>query len=388
MLLFRACGEDTCAEIDNPFEATSDVLSTLPMVTERLPDHARAMIRFPARAIREEMPVTLRPETTAMIMARLTCSSQEDILVIERLKEEGYLVAVDDLSPGCEGDKLVGMADILVLDFATQSEEQLRALARVAVRGGLTLMAKKVETREGMALARELGVQLFHGYFYQQPDIHEGRKLSTVRAARMRLFELLSQDEPDFDVIATAIEPDPVISFRLLNFLNSPHFGFAREISSVRQAIVLAGWHKVRNWLRLILLSDITPQEKTSELLYLSAHRARFLELLAMSAGRTEQAQSLFLVGLFSLLDALLDMPMSEVVRLVHLSPEISEALCGDESVFSPWLALARTIENGDWDAMGHLALNLKLPTGSVSATYVQAYDWADGFFKTSSISG
>ncbi|MGE4290779.1 MAG: EAL and HDOD domain-containing protein [Desulfovibrio sp.] len=385
MLLFRACGEDTCAIIDDPFGATAQVLATLPMITDRLPEDVRAMVRFPAKAIHEDMSAALRPESTAMIMAQLACVSQEDFSILARMKKEGFLVAVDDVSPNCEIGELMRMADILVLDFAAQSEEELRALARVAVRGGLTLMAKKVETRGAMELARELGVNLFHGYFYQQPDIHEGRKLCSAKAARMRLFALLGQVEPDFDAIAMAIEPDPIISFRLLNFLNSPHFGFARTISSVRQAIVLAGWQKVRNWLRLILLTDIAPQDKTSELLYLSAQRGRFLELLAEAASRKKMGGSLFLVGLFSLLDALLDMPMPEVLQLVHLTPEVNAALRGEESPFSPWLSLVRTIENGDWDAMGHLALNLGLPTGSVSETYVQSLEWADGFFKTTS---
>lgn len=383
MLLFRACAEDSCAAIGDPLGATAEVLATLPLVRERLPEDAMAMIRFPSEAISDELPEVLRPQSTAMILAQMACGSAEEYRVLQRLKDEGFLVAVDDLSPDCEGDPLVTMADILVLDFAEQSEAEMRALARVAVRGGLTLMAKKVETRESMRLALDLGVSLFHGYFYQQPDVHEGRKLPAAQMARLRLFELLGRDEPDFDAIARAVEPDPGISFRLLAFLNSPHFGFAREISSVRQAVVLAGWQQVRNWLRLILLTDITPSDKTSELLYLSAHRARFLELMAEASGRKEEAPSLFLVGLFSLLDALLDLPMREVLRLVHLAPAINAALCGEDSPYSPWLALVRTIENGEWDAMGHLALDLSLPTGSVSAAYVQAFGWADGYFES-----
>lgn len=386
MLLFRGCEDAACADIGNPFDATAEVLATLPMVTDHLPEATKTMIRFSSRGINEELPIALRPESTAMIMAQVSCGSQEDLSILGRLKEEGYLVAVDDLGPGCESDKLVTMADILVLDFYSQSEEELRSLARVAVRGGLTLMAKKVETQQAMDLAKELGVSLFHGYFYQKPEIREGRRLPSAKATRMRLFELLGQEEPDFAAIASAIEPDPVISFRLLNFLNSPYFGFAREISSVHQAIVLAGWQKVRNWLRLILLTDIAPAEKTSELVYLSTHRARFLELTAIKAHREDLASSLFLVGLFSLLDALLDMPMHEVLHLVHLRPEINAALCGEQSPYSPWLSLARTIENGEWDAMGHLAMDLNLPTGSVSGSYVEAFTWADDFFTIAKI--
>ncbi|MGE4470015.1 MAG: EAL and HDOD domain-containing protein [Desulfovibrio sp.] len=382
MVLFRACQDDVCAEITDPNQATAEVLATLPMVARNIPRHAKAMIRFPGQSIRDELPGVLQPERTAMITARMGCAGPDDLDMIRCLKEQGYLVAVDDLAPGCELDELVRLADILVLDFESQDETELRQLSRLAVSSGLTLMGKKVESLQAAELAKELGVTLFHGYFYQKPVVRMGKRLPATHTARMRLFEVLNQEEPDFKAIARAVEPDPGISFRLLNFLNSPYFGFSQPIQSVHHAVVLAGWTKVRNWLRLILLTDMAPKDKTGELVYLSTHRARFLEQLALASGHGEDASRLFLIGLFSLLDALLDMPMHQVVSLVCLEPDVEAALCGQDSPFGPWLALARTIEHGDWDAMGHLALNLRLPTGSVSRAYAEAYAWTDQFFS------
>lgn len=382
MVLFRACQGDACAEIVDPSQATAEVLATLPMLADTLPEETKAMIRFPARSLRDDLPGVLRPESTAMITARVGSVDEDELSVLRGLKQDGYLVAVDNLTPGCETDELVRMADILVLDFQAQSQEELRQLSRIGAQSGLPLMGKRVESLAAVELARELGVSLFHGYFYQKPQVQSAKRLTTSKATRLRLFEILDQDEPDFTTVAEAIEPDPAICFRLLNFLNSPYFGFSQPIESIRHAIVLAGWYKVRNWLRLILLTDIAPREKTGELVYLSAHRARFLEQLALAAGRDELSSTLFLMGIFSLLDALLDMPMHRVMELVHLDERIAAALLGEVSALAPWLSLVRTIENGDWDAMGHLAVNLDLPTGSVSTAYADAYSWTDEFFK------
>ncbi|MEF2146176.1 MAG: HDOD domain-containing protein [Desulfovibrionaceae bacterium] len=387
LMLFRNCAEAQCAVINDELEATAEVMATLPALTQGLPSEAKAMIRMPSKAIRENLHASLSPGNTAMVMAQVSCSCHEDIQAVKNLKDNGYLLAVDGLAPNCETNDLVRLADILVLDFARQSPEELRSLALTARRGGLTLMAKKVETESTMQLARELGVTLFHGYFYQKPATESGRRIPASKAARLRLFDVLQAEEPDFAKLATAIEPDTAISFRLLNFLNTPHFSFARKVTSIRQAVVLAGWTQVRNWLRLILITDIAPTEKTNELVYLAAHRARFLETLALAAGHTDSAPSFFLLGLFSVLDALFDMPMRDVLKMVSLENNLVAALCGEDSPYSPWLSLVRTIENGEWDAMGHLAMGLKLPTGAVSTTYREAFNWADDFFSAAKLS-
>jgi c-di-GMP phosphodiesterase len=141
---------------------------------------------------------------------------------------------------------------------------------------------------------------------------------------------------------------------------------------------VLAGWVQLSAWLRVMVLGDVTPSTKARELLHLSAQRAKFLELLALASGRRAQAESLFLLGLFSLLPAMFDMPMRDVLEKLSLQDDLRAALCGEPSPHNGWLAMAQAIEDTRWDDMAQCALDLSLPTGSVSTAYNASFQWAD----------
>ena len=172
------------------------------------------------------------------------------------------------------------------------------------------MIAKRVESADDLSRAKDAGFALFHGFFFKRPQTETGRKISSSEITRIKLFEIIEKEEPDFDALAQAVEADVAISYRLLNFLNSANFSFATTVTSIRQAIVLAGWKPIRNWLRLIILTDMTPSEKTQELSYLSAHRAKLFETAALGGGYEDESDKLFMLGLFSLLDAMLDVDM------------------------------------------------------------------------------
>jgi len=146
----------------------------------------------------------------------------------------------------------------------------------------------------------------------------------------------------------------------------------------MRQAVLLAGWTQLSAWLRVMVLADMTPSTKARELLHLSAQRAKFFELLAVASERRAQAESLFLLGLFSLLPAMLDMPMESVLARLALDDSLRAGLCGCNGPYSPWLGMAQAIEDTRWDDMAAFALELSLPTGSVADAYNASFQWAD----------
>ena len=154
-------------------------------------------------------------------------------------------------------------------------------------------------------------------------------------------------------------------------------------MTSIKQAVVLTGWKPIRNWLRLIILTDLTPTEKTLELAYISAHRAKLFETAALGSGYEEDSDTLFIVGLFSLLDAMLDTDMKEITDHLPVDDEVKATLCGRKTRYTPWLDLAKAIEASDWDEVGKRASTLNLLPGTVAVSYQHAFTWADAFFSS-----
>ncbi|WP_243544752.1 EAL and HDOD domain-containing protein [Pseudodesulfovibrio tunisiensis] len=223
---------------------------------------------------------------------------------------------------------------------------------------------------------------VFHGYYYKEPVPRADRTITSAEITRLKLFEIIERQEPDFDALAKAVETDVSISYRLLNFLNSAHFSFAANITSIRQAVVLAGWNPIRNWLRLIILTDMAPSRKNQELTLLSAVRAKLFESSAMNYGHAvDEADKLFMLGLFSLLDAMLDMDMAAIVEHLPIDDQCKQALCRKRNEYSTWLDLASAIENSEWPLMNEAAGRLGISPGAVAVSYQQAFSWANTFF-------
>jgi EAL and modified HD-GYP domain-containing signal transduction protein len=302
------------------------------------------------------------------------------LAALRALRDEGYQLALDLPHPYDLDNPLLEFTDTVILDM--RAPEALNGMLRPTVlalkQRGHRLLAKRVEDHEAADLARYLGFSLFAGHFFREPVTLSQRKVSAAETTRLVILDLLSLPEPPTDQLVSAIEADASVSYRVLTMLNSAHFGLLKKVSSMRQAVLLAGWTQLSAWLRVMVLGDMTPSIKARELLHLSAQRAKFFELLALASDRRGQAGSLFLLGLFSLLPAMLDMPMQAILDKLSLEDSLYAGLCGKPGPFAPWLGMAQAIEDTRWDDMAQHALSLNLPTGSVATAYNASFQWAD----------
>lgn len=384
MLLFRDSQHATSATFTDDSEATMRVLANMSMCSLGTVQDARIMVHFPAEAVIRGIHRAMRPECSIVVLEEREEITPELLEALKTLHNEGYLVAVNNFESTPGKEELCDIADILIVDVLGKDQEDLQHLTRDARNfANATLMAKRVENPEMQRIAKKCGFSMFHGFYYKRPEIDSGRKISSSEITRLKLFEIIERDEPDFDALAEAVEADVSISYRLLAFLNSASFGFATTITSIKQAVVLAGWKPIRNWLRVVILTDMTPSEKSRELTYLSAHRAKLFETAALGGGYEHLSDKLFMLGLFSLLDAMFDMDMKEVVKHLPIDDALKKALCGAENEYAPWLKLAFAIENSDWDEVGKTAKELNLLPGTVAVSYQHAFSWADAFFGT-----
>lgn len=386
LMLFRDSQDADRAVISDNSEATMNLVANLPLCRGLAGNRSRLLIHFTPEDVVAGTPLAVPSGNTVITLEEQADPPGGLLKALRDLKGDGYEVAVNNFEgrPGCE--PLVELADVLVVNIADRGPSELAAIVARGQKFGVSRMiAKCVENADDLERAREAGFSLFHGFFFKHPLTESGRKITSSEITRLKLFEIIEKDEPDFDALAPAIEADVAISYRLLNFLNSASFSFATTITSIRQAVVLAGWKPIRNWLRLIILTDMAPSQKSLELSYLSAHRAKLFETAALGGGYEDESDKLFMLGLFSLLDALLDMRMETIVRHLPVDDDIKNALCGEDNRYAPWLALAKAIEQSDWDAVGATAKTLDLLPGTVAVSYQHAFSWADSFFVSES---
>lgn len=377
---YRRCLEHTYSEFTDPLQATLSVIQCMPACGGAGTHPHKALIHLPPQALMTGIPKAMGAHCVVPVLDPYPLDDPQYLQALRSLRDEGYQLALDLPQPYDLKHPLLEVAHTVILDMRAP-EAQTSTLPKVAdalKKRGLILLAKRVETHEAADLARDLGFSLFAGHFFREPETMSQRKVSAAESTRLTLLDLLGRSEPPTDQLVPAIEADASVSYRVLAMLNSAHFGLLKKVSSVRQAIVLAGWIQLSAWLRVMVLGDVTPSSKARELLHLSAQRAKFFELLAVASDRRAEAESLFLLGLFSLLPAMLDMPMRKILAQLSLDDGLRGALCGEKNTYSSWLAMAQAIEDTRWDDMAECALSLNLPTGSVSSAYNASFQWAD----------
>lgn len=339
----------------------------------------KIVVDFSEKGILENLPYVLPPAVAALRVPERVAEEPSLMELLESLKSDGYVVLVEASSGNARFAPLYRFADIIGIDCGGPAKEELRANAASLRQYGASLLATRVQGAEMFKACQEAGFSLFHGPFFKAPDRITARKLSSNEALRFQLLQLIENDEPDLGRLGERIVADATISFRLLAYLNSSAFGFVQKITSIQQAAALLGWYNLRNWLRVVLLTDIGQTKAAHELVILSAQRGLFLELIARDHDFWGfDPARLHLVGLFSLLDALMGMPMTEIVGNLSLDHKMKKALCQEPgSEFLPLIRLAQCLEEARWAGAATLIQQLNLDSAKVRAAFQKSIDWA-----------
>ncbi|WP_152555030.1 EAL and HDOD domain-containing protein [Desulfonatronum thiodismutans] len=379
-LLYRDCEQAESARFEDQDQATAQVvLEAAASPSLGLARDTYLLMEFSTTALVHEVPYALPPHNTIIKLTPNLCRDGDLLGIITELRAAGYRLALDGPLESCR--HVLGEADYLIVDALTESSEAFTQAMNAATRTGIPVLAKRIETPEAFAEAKRLGAEFFLGFFFQKPEVIASKKLSSTQVARLKLLKMLDNRNEGWDVIAKTLQNDVSLTYRLFKFLNSPFFGVIQPITTVQRAVAYLGAKQARTWLRMVILTDLSPPEKTSQLPLLSAQRARFLELLG--SGRPDVAtDELFLLGLFSLLDAMFDMSMPDLVDFLPLTDALKATLCGRPSLFSPWLELTAQFEQGQWDRVDVLAAQLDLNSIQVGTCYAQAMTWSEEFFR------
>jgi EAL and modified HD-GYP domain-containing signal transduction protein len=376
-LLFRSGLENYCHCLD-PDQSTLDVIanSFFAIGFEELTDGKRAFINF-TRALLLKGVAALLPADRIVIEITEGTQGDEDVLAAcRKLRESGYTLAMDDFVPAHRDSPLLELTDIVKVDFLGTTTEEQRQICRELIGRGLPVLAEKVETVEQFDLALQMGCIYFQGYFFSKPVIRSGSQISGNKLAYLRLLEKINRPGISYEEIEELIKQDVALTYKLLRFINSAWFGLRRQIDSIKHALVLLGPKEIRKWFALVALRHMA-SDKPQELLVRTIARAKAGERLGPLIGMGEQSAELFLMGIFSTLDALMDMPMPDVLEKLPLSEEIKTALLGGQCAYRAVYDTILSYEAGDWEVFSQRAAELRLDEASVPQVFEESLKWA-----------
>jgi c-di-GMP-related signal transduction protein len=373
-LLFRDGIEDFFRSPDSDAASRSTLNSSMLLGLDVLCDGRRAFVNC-TRDILLKDYVTLLPAGQTVVEILETVPADDLVVAAcRRLKEAGYMIALDDFAPDDPRERLTDLADIIKVDLRAIMPDDAAAMVQRYGPWRCRLLAEKVETREEFIASKKAGFLYFQGYFFRRPEILTAREIPANRLNYLRMLTAVSQPELDVRHIENLVKGEASLCYRLLRYLNSAAFGFASEIHSVRHALSILGEREVRRWIRLVA-SLGAGQDKSSDLVLAALVRARFCELLSPKIQHGDS--DLFLLGLLSLMDTILEIPMRQVLDNVPIDQECKAVLLGATSRLRPFYQLVLAQESGEWAAVRDLTTELHLSEADVSVAYWQAMQWA-----------
>ncbi len=262
------------------------------------------------------------------------------------LSKLGYLIALDDFVFRDEMLPLLELANIVKLDYRLSTTDDIERILYRLSRFNLKYLAEKIETYKEFEHARKMGFHYFQGYFFAKPESIRLKEVASIKTNQLRLLAEIDKKRTTVGMLEKIIASDVAITYKLLRYINSAYFYLLHKIDSIRQAIIYLGEREIRRFVTLVIISELA-MDKPKELVRLSVVRAKFCELLAQDSNYQGDAADLFLLGLFSLLDAIFDTSMTLMMNKLPLSEEVRMALINQEGPFAPFLQAVVAYEQG-----------------------------------------
>jgi EAL and modified HD-GYP domain-containing signal transduction protein len=378
-LLFRDSLQNVFPDIDDDY-ATAKIIEGLHfnLGLDTLAENKLAFINFTQDTLVKRYP-TLLPKEQLVIEVLETVKPGKRLLeAIIDFKKSGYTIALDDYEHKSVWRHFYPYIDIIKIDWTLTSTDEIKEIIEaIQAFPQIKLLAEKIETYEEFNTAKELGFVYFQGYFFSRPEVIQSRTLNPSQLTLANIMAEMSKPEPNVEKVGKVFENDVNLSFKLLRYTQSPLFKRNKEINNIKQAIVVLGNEELRRFVSLLFAVQFSG-DKPEELTIMSLARARFCELVATQVGCKDSIPSAFLVGLLSLLDAMLDSSLPDLLEDLPLSDDIKLALCKKQGVLAKYLEIVKTIENAQWHETINCCSALSLDIDSTQNIYKTALVWAE----------
>lgn len=388
-LLYRSKNVNAFPMVDSD-AATIDVLvnSFLSIGFEEVTKGKPGFVNFTDNLLMSSIHEFLNPSQVVIeILEDVPLTSQLVKRVVE-LKKYGFQIALDDfiMDEHVEiYDELFEQVDYIKVDFLATSMVKRMEIEN-KVKGNyphIQLLAEKVETRHQFEVAKSSGYVLFQGYFFEQPQIIKATDIPANTIQYIHIISLLKEEEPNIQLLAENIERDISLTYKLLQMINNSSKRSKSKVRSIKQAIVLLGISNLRKWIYLLAMREIDidgDSDLFKEVMCMSLFRAKVCEKLAKLSYKKNFSEY-FLVGMFSLIDTLLQRPMSSILYQLPFSEDITNTILGHETEMTPFLEFSIALGKLDWARLEELGAQLNIPLNDMDLLYYEAMEWAEKSF-------
>jgi EAL and modified HD-GYP domain-containing signal transduction protein len=372
-LLFRS-GPVDYFDSPDPDVATSKVIvDTLVLPGLRVLTGGRpAYINVTREVLLQDWVSVLPASSTVVEILEAVVPDSEVVEACRRLKGKGYKLALDDFSVGSLWEPLADLVDIVKVDATVSGAADRAWLARRFRRGSPVLLAEKVEAQDVYLETRRLGYRFFQGYFFARPTTVHGQDIPSSQLHHLQLLREIHKPGLDFAAVEAIIEHEVGLAYKLLRYLNAAFFGWRGSVESIRHALMLLGEREIKTWASVVVMASMA-SDKPDELVAQAVLRGRHCELLAPAAGLESRSQDLFLMGAFSLIDAMLDYPLAEILREIPLAGDVKAALLGEPGPLRDLFQVVVAYAACNWPVVSERAARLGLDEAVVSACYLEA---------------
>jgi len=378
-LLFRTGMANAFPDLDGE-TATSSLLSSsfFTVGIEQISGGNKAFINFTEDLLLKGTP-SMFPAGNIMVEVLEDVNPTEEIIEsCKNLVAKGYDLALDDFVFTEEWRPLVKISKIIKIDFRLTEMDEIERIVEIVKPYGCQLLAEKIETYDEFKQALDMGFVYFQGYFFAKPEVLKNKDIPSSKLTLLQLITEINRTEFDVDNLERLINQDVSVSFKLLKYLNSAFFYRVQPISSIRQAITFLGERGVRQFVSLIATSKLS-ESKPSELIRTSIIRARMLELMAEKLGKANSSE-FFMLGLFSLIDAMLDNSMSYLMKQLPLTDVVKEALSKRTGKMIPFLQAIEFYETAKWEEFESNLDSVGIDPEKFPGFYLDAVGWADSY--------
>jgi len=368
-LLFRSGLEKAFIAGDHDLASRTTIDTSLLMGVDVLCDQGRAFVNCTRDVLVKGYLLLLPAQRTVAEVLESVEPDEEVNIACQKLKRAGYLIALDDFVPQGRQEPLVALADIIKLDLRQLSLQTCQKAIVQYQTSGCRMLAEKIETQAEFRAARQMGFDLFQGFFFEKPQTLSSHEVPSLKVNYLSMLQAVHRPVLDYGELERFIKAEASLCYRLLRYLNSAAFAFSTEIRGVRHALAMLGERQIRRWFSLVAFVG-AGQDKARELVVAALVRGHFCESLGNYFHDTKA--DLFLFGLFSLMDALLDMPMPEVLAKVPVASDMKNALLRHDSQqkLVRLLDLVAALETGKWDDFSRFCSALRLDEGRTSEKY------------------
>lgn len=377
-LLFREAGHSTTANVKDDFNAGTRVLiNTLSnMGADWLLGDKLAFINIAADMLTSDFLELLPPQRVVLELVESVTPTDELMARARELKGKGYRFALDDFIPSKENLPWLDIANFIKLDVQDLGPAKTEQFIKVLAKYPVKFIAEKVETHEEFKHCSDIGFDYYQGFYFAHPETLSAKVITPDHTGVMQILNLV-RENADIKDVEIAFKRDVAMSFKLLRYINSVGFGLSCEIQSIRHAVAILGYEQLYRWLTLLLVT--AGSSSTSPALMKTAvTRGRLTELLGEGLLDKQERDNLFIVGVFSLLDAMLEMPIEQVLDKLLLPENISDALLHRDGMYGPFLKLAEACEQEDSDKIEELAGMLSIKPEKVNSAHLESLAWVE----------